>query len=286
MELWIAAPLLIMSILLIHSHYRRRGQRSLDPGPVAETVMDKVAEAGQLPLVYQGQDLDLPDELVRNVLVRHFPFFTGLLHPDQDKFISRLRKFIRGKIFVIHDSKAYREMPILISASAIQLTFGLNRFLLPHFSIIQIYPREFIALEPIRVLIGNVSGHTINIAWKQFLEGYRDEGGKGNVGLHEMAHALYYQNFGTDEYTERNFRDSYLHFTALGDKIFAREKYLAIGLYSDYAMRNFQEFWAESIEIFFQQPVQLQEHYPDMYRLLCDLLCQDPLNYPDHYYPV
>jgi Mlc titration factor MtfA (ptsG expression regulator) len=89
-----------------------------------------------------------------------------------------------------------------------------------------------------------------------------------------------------DENIDRSFKDSYHHFTALGDKIFEREKLLTIGLYSDYAMRNFQEFWAESIEIFFQSPERLQNHYPDMYRLLCDLLCQDPLNYPNHYYPV
>jgi Mlc titration factor MtfA (ptsG expression regulator) len=286
MEPWIVAPLFIMAIALIYSRSRRRRQTPADMDSSGETAMDKEAVVNPVPLIYEGQDLHFSEELIRHLLVRHFPFFTRLIHPDQDKFISRLRKFIRAKIFVIHDSKGFREMPILISASAIQLTFGLNKFLLPHFSIIQIYPQEFIALEPLRVLIGNVSGNTIHIAWKQFLEGYRGEPGKGNVGLHEMAHALYYQNFETDEYTERNFKDSFQHFTSLGDKIFAREKFLPLGLYSDYATRNFQEFWAESIEIFFQDPGRLQDHYPDMYRLVCDLLCQDPLNYPDHYYPV
>jgi Mlc titration factor MtfA (ptsG expression regulator) len=177
-------------------------------------------------------------------------------------------------------------MPILISASAIQLTFGLQKFLLPHFSIIQIYPQEFILMEPMRILIGNVSGNTINIAWKQFLEGYKNRTDKSNVGLHEMAHALYFQNFETEEYIDKSFKDSYHHFTSLGDKIFEREKISSAGIYSTYAMRNFQEFWAESIEIFFESPEKTQHHYPDLYRLLCDLLCQDPLNYPNHYYPV
>jgi Mlc titration factor MtfA (ptsG expression regulator) len=182
--------------------------------------------------------------------------------------------------------KGYREMPILISAAAVQLSFGLNKFLMPHFTILQIYPQEFIALEPMRVLIGNVSGNTINIAWKQFLEGYKNRFDNSNVGLHEMAHALYYQNFEAEEHIDKNFQDSFHHFMSLGDKVFEREKLLTIGLYSDYAMKNFQEFWAESIEIFLNRPHRLNIHYPDLYAMLCDLLCQDPLNYPDHNYPV
>lgn len=286
MELMLPFFIVIIVIGLIYNLSRRFRRKVSDDHFSGELAMDKEAVSVSSPLVYQGEDLDFSEELIRKVLIKHFPFFTKLLHPDQDKFISRLKRFIRSKIFVIHDVKGYREMPILISASAIQLTFGLNKFLMPHFSIIQIYPQEFIAMEPMRVLIGNVSGNTINIAWKQFLEGYKNKAEKNNVGLHEMAHALYFQNFETDEYIDRSFKDSYHHFTSLGDKIFEREKHLSIGLYSDYAMRNFQEFWAESIEIFFQSPQRLQDHYPDMYRLLCDLLCQDPLNYPNHYYPV
>ena len=48
------------------------------------------------------------------------------------------------------------------------------------------------------------------------------------------------------------------------------------------AIKDFQEFWAESIEIYFKSPDRLQLHYPELYTVLCDLLNQDPLNYP-HY---
>lgn len=282
--LWLLSILLLIGLVFFRS--RKARYRKEEENQSGELAMDKEAVAVSSPLVYQGEDLDFSEELIRKVLIKHFPFFNNLLHPDQDKFIGRLKRFIRSKIFVIHDIKGYREMPILISASAIQLTFGLQKFLLPHFTIIQIYPQEFIAMEPMRVLIGNVSGNTINIAWKQFLEGYKNKTEKSNVGLHEMAHALYFQNVETDEYIDKSFKDSYHHFISLGDKIFEREKHISIGLYSNYATRNFQEFWAESIEIFFQSPDKMQNHYPDMYRLICDLLCQDPLNYPNHYYPV
>ena len=48
----------------------------------------------------------------------------------------------------------------------------------------------------------------------------------------------------------------------------------------EYAIKDFQEFWAESIEIYFKSPDRLQLHYPELYKALCGLLNQDPLNYP------
>jgi MtfA peptidase len=285
MELLITLLLIVGLIWLIVRQSRNVRSAEADDSN-GELEMDKEAGFISSPLVYRGDNLDFSEEVLRKVLLKHFPYFSRLVHPDQDKFISRLRRFIRSKIFVIHDVKGYREMPILLSAAAIQLTFGLNKYMMPHFTIIQIYPQEFIGMEPMRVLIGNVSGNTINIAWKQFLEGYKNRYDRNNLGLHEMAHALYFQNFEADENRDTVFQGAFHHFTSLGDKIYEREKLLMVGLYSDYAMKNFQEFWAESIEIFFQNPDKLNTHYPDLYKILCDLLFQDPLNYPYHNYPV
>ncbi len=285
MELWITL-LLIAGLTWLIIRQSRPIRYPQSDGSTGELEMNKEADVISSPLVYRGENLEFSEEVLRKVLLKHFPYFGKLVHPDQDKFIARIKKFIRSKIFVIHDVKGYREMPIMLSAAAIQLTFGLGKFMMPHFTIIQIYPQEFIGMEPMRILIGNVSGNTINIAWKQFLEGYRNKYDRNNLGLHEMAHALYFQNFEADENRDANFQHSFHHFTSLGDKVFEREKILTVGLYSDYAMKNFQEFWAESIEIFFQSPEILHDHYPDLYKIICDLLCQDPLNYPNHNYAV
>jgi Mlc titration factor MtfA (ptsG expression regulator) len=281
----------ILLALIIFMILRSKSRVKLSSSDESVTELQYNKEAAEnihlsSPLVYYGETLDFSDEVLRKVLIKHFSYFARLLPPDQDKFLSRLKKYIKTKIYIIHDVKGYREMPILISAASIQLTFGLSKYLMPHFNIIQIYPQEFIALEPMRILIGNVSGNTINIAWKQFLEGYKNRFDSSNVGLHEMAHALYYQNFETEEYIDKSFKDSFHLFTALGDKIYAKERQRNIGLYSDYAMKNFQEFWAESIELFFENPQRLNSHYPELYHILCDLLCQDPLRYPYHNYPV
>jgi len=246
---------------------------------------DKIAQDEahiKCPLVYNGNELEFSDDVLNTVLTRHFSYYNHLLDIDREKFIYRIKKFISTKVFIIHDKKGYREMPILISAAAIQLTFGLKKYLLSHFNIIQIFPEAFVGLEPFRILIGNVTGNTINIAWKQFLEGYKNKYELQNVGLHEMAHALYYQNFETELSNDREFKDDFELFKSIGDKVYHVEKILTIGLYSEYAERDFQEFWAESIEIYFKSPDRLQLHYPELYRALCNLLNQDLLNYPNH----
>ncbi|MDX2048581.1 MAG: zinc-dependent peptidase [Chitinophagaceae bacterium] len=286
MEIAVVVISIAVVVVIIIRHHRITSRRNKVQDLSGELEMNKEAFGVAGPLVYNGEDLDFTDELLRKILIKHFPYFVKLIPPDQEKFLTRLKKFIHTKIFIIHDVKGYREMPILISAAAIQLTFGLGKYLMPHFSIIQVYPQEFIAMEPMRILIGNVSGNTINIAWKQFLEGYRNRFDNQNLGLHEMAHALYYQNLETDEYIDKGFKDSFHLFTSWGDKIYAMEQKVSIGLYTEYSMKSFQEFWAETIEIFFKHPERLKEHYPDLYQVICDLLCQDPLNYPNHNYAV
>ncbi len=281
MFIWVIVIILVITAIWYLTRTKKQTLTDSTDLPVHDKIAQEDAHIDR-PLVYNGSELEFSTEVLHAVLTKHFQYYNRLLDVDREKFISRLRKFIDNKIFIIHAKKGYREMPILISASAIQLTFGLRKYLLSHFNIIQVFPEAFVGLEPFRILIGNVTGNTINIAWKQFLEGYKNKYDLQNVGLHEMAHALYYQNFETELYVDRNFKDAFQEFNAIGDKVYHVEKIVTIGLYSEYAIKDFQEFWAESIEIYFKSPDRLQLHYPDLYKALCDILHQDPLNYPNH----
>ena len=229
-------------------------------------------------LKYYGDELNFSDEQLVAILNKRFPYYTALDVASQLVFIKRLQKFMADKIFKIHDEKGYREMPVLISAAAIQLTFGLKKYLLPHFKFIHIHPQEFLRVKPILCFLeGNVSGHSINLSWKHFLAGYDDPCDGQNVGLHELAHALYYQTFEVEQHADRNFRNYYNDFNVDGNKAYHVEKTIAGGLYSEYAEKNFQEFWAESVEIFFEKPVAMQSHYPQLYQTMKTLLNQDPV---------
>lgn len=230
-------------------------------------------------LVYYGDELNFSDDELTGILCKRFPYFNALSQIQKTRFLERLQIFIANKTFKIHDDKGYKEMPVLISAAAIQLTFGLDKYLLPNFGFIHVYPEEFMRVqETICFLEGNVSGHAINLSWKHFLEGYADPTDGQNVGLHELAHALYYQTFVVGENVDRNFRNTFDNFNNYGNKVFQQESQPGNDLYSDYALKNFQEFWAESAEIFFEKPAAMKASYPVLYDTIKILLNQDPYN--------
>lgn len=238
----------------------------------------RIETGGEMYRVYYGDELLLADEEIIRILTKRFPYYSRLDDESKRKFRDRLKRFIADKTFKIFGPNAFREMPVLISAAAIQLTFGLQKFLMPHFSTICIYPEEFMRLSPdICLLEGNVGGNVINLSWKHFLEGYELPEDGQNVGLHEMAHALYYQTFVSEESVDRNFKRAYEIFEQDANKVYDREKTMKGGLYSAYAEKNFQEFWAETVELFFEKPRALRQAYPRLFETIKQLLNQDPL---------
>ena len=229
-------------------------------------------------LTYYGDQLDFsPDDLI-SILNKHSTYYSNLDDADKKKFLKRLTAFIDDKTFKIHDKSGFREMPVLISSTAIQVSFGLEKYLLPHFTYINIHPEEFLGIYPtMRFLEGNVSGNSINISWKYFLQGFQFPQDGKNVGLHEMAHAYYYQNFGPCEIKDMDFIKTFDKFNECGNQVFTNIQHNEMCLYSDYAKKNFQEFWAESIELFFEKPMEVRTTYPALYESISDLLNQDPI---------
>jgi Mlc titration factor MtfA (ptsG expression regulator) len=239
---------------------------------------NKINKGKKNLLTYYGDELYFTDEQIAAMLIKRFPYYKSLSQEEQCIFVKRVQKFMADKTFKIHDEKGFKEMPVLVSAAAIQLTFGLKKYLLPHFRFIHIHPQEFLRVQPILCFLeGNVSGHSINLSWKHFLDGYANPKDGQNVGLHELAHALYYQTFEVEENIDRNFRSCYDDFNTFGNKAYNTEKTVAGGLYSEYAEKNFQEFWAESVEIFFEKPVEMRSHYPQLYQAMKEMLNQDPV---------
>jgi MtfA peptidase len=229
-------------------------------------------------LTYNGRDLKFDEAQIIAVLQKRFVYFNALGMAEQRRFLARHKKFMRSKIFKIHTYNGFKEMPILISATAIQLSFGLDEFMLPFYQYIHIFPQEFLGMHPtMRFLEGNVSGNSINISWKHYLEGYEKKNDGQNLGLHEMAHAYYSQNFTFDGEKDKCFINGFSSYNSCGNKIFEAEKIQSGNLFSDYALKNFQEFWAESVEIFFERPSDMKMQYEELYESMSLLLNQTPV---------
>ncbi len=226
-------------------------------------------------LIYKGDELKFSDEELHSVCKKYNPYFQKLNADKQTMFVERVQEFIHSKDFYICSPKGYKEMPILISASAVQITFGLKDFLLPHFSNIIIHPEEYFAYDPFRILVGNVQGHSISLSWKHFLQDYQNPTDGKNVGLHEMAHALQVQYLFRNPKRSNTFKEDYEHYDRIDDDVLNAEKTNGKRLFDENALRNKNEFWATSVELFFEKPIELKTQYPDLYESLRIVLNQD-----------
>lgn len=226
-------------------------------------------------LVYKGEELAFSEAEVHAVCLKYNPFYCRLSTEKQQQFIQRTGEFIYSKDFYILSQQGYKEMPILIAAAAVQISFGLEEYTFPHFSRIVIHPGEYIAYDPLRILVGNVQGNSITLSWKHFLEDYLNPADGKNVGLHEMAHALQVQHLFQNYGYRNEFKDDYEHYDKIDDEVLNTEKENSASLFDKNALSNSNEFWATSVELFFEKPQQLQLQHPRLYEGICLVLNQD-----------
>ena len=227
-------------------------------------------------IVVHGRDLNLAADDLHRILQKRFWYYRQLNQHYQQVFVFRLQVFLARKTFIIKASEGVREMPVLVSASAVQLTFGLPDFTLSFYRYIRIYPAEFVSEDFTKILVGNVTSNIITVAWTHFLDGYQDEQDGANLGLHEMSHALYFQKIEVEAGYAKTFAKQFRHLFYLCQHAFESEVAGHKNLYSAYAEKDLQEFWAESVELFFEKPALLREHYHLVFDQMLLLLNQDP----------
>ena len=212
-----------------------------------------------------------------DLLSRYNPYYKSLGIAGRDRFLQRVLHFMEVKKFEYIDVASEEIMPLLISATAVQLTFGLEHYLLDHFRTIHILRDRYrygLYNQPFE---GHVCDDGIYFSWNHFFREYSDYSDGQNVGLHEMAHALTYVNFSVQDGRDATFHDHFSEFSAVARPIFGRMQAGETTLLDPYAATNYQEFWAVCIETFFERTNSMKKQMPELYSALCLLLNQDPL---------
>jgi Mlc titration factor MtfA (ptsG expression regulator) len=214
------------------------------------------------------------------ILQQYIPYYRGLDAVQKDRFLKRCLIFKATKHFEFVEMLEEEHMSLLISAAAVQLTFGLQHFLMDHFHKIYVMKRDYhfgLFNVPFQ---GHVSEDGIYLSWNNFLKSFANYTDGDNVALHEMAHALAYVNFpehvhdGEDEVFQHRW---YRVFTTTGHKVFDRMQAGELNMLGSYAATNYQEFWAVCVENFFERPQAFQIQLPELYNAICKLLNQDLL---------
>ncbi|TMI82721.1 MAG: zinc-dependent peptidase [Bacteroidetes bacterium] len=207
-----------------------------------------------------------------------FSYFNDLAPEGKRYFIQRVHHFKLSKKFHFIGLEESEDIAVLVSASAIQVTYGLKNYSLSHFQNIYVLADAYKMENDEELYVGHVAPEGIYLSWKHFKYGYTNRADNINVANHEMAHALLYNNFFAQYGMDTHFRMNYEQFSTTTGPILAqvitnRQSYLR-----SYAFSNLHEFWAVSVEAFFDNPEGLKKNMPELYSALCRVLNQDPLS--------
>jgi Mlc titration factor MtfA (ptsG expression regulator) len=212
-----------------------------------------------------------------SIVAQNLKYYNRLSVDDQHRFLFRTWLFKKAKKFHYIEVEESAEMPVLISAVSVQLTFGLEKYLLNYFKDIYVLKDDYHYGFYSRPFQGHVDHSGIYLSWDNFIKGLKGLTPNCNVGLHEMGHALAYVNFITQTEEDKHFKKEFKNFSKVARPIFESMQNGAKNLLGDYAGTNYHEFWAVSVELFFENPVRMRHDMPDLYTALGSLLRQDPL---------
>lgn len=207
-----------------------------------------------------------------------FSYFRKLTPQRKTEFIHRVLNFIETHaIDGVGEFEPDLYAKIHVAAAATQLTLGLEDFSFTHFETILLYPGIFKMNEEGPLMKGATTPNgVIRISFKDFKEGYANPTDKLNVGLHELGHALFMEFLKmANAEDDIRLKGAILPYLEEADKILDSGKHHNNFL-RDYAFTNRHEFFAVSVEHFFEAPKEFQEQLPVLYNVVRNLLKQDP----------
>lgn len=227
----------------------------------------------------QAKKFEARETFYHTIVSSRIKFYNRLSLEDQRKFLFRTFLFKNSKRFHYIEVQENAEMPILISAVAVQLTFALEKFLFNYFNDIFVIKDDYHYGVYSRPFQGHVDQTGIYLSWDNFSKGIAGLTPNCNIGLHEMAHALAYVNFITQTDEDKHFKKEFTDFSKVARPVFTDMQNGSKNLLGEYAGTNYHEFWAVSVEVFFENPVRFKHELPDLYRAMTKVLNQDPLKF-------
>lgn len=214
-------------------------------------------------------------------LAINFRFYNALSDVEKKKFERRVQKFIDIKEFVPRGGiiEVTPEMKVLIAGTAIQLTYGYPDIYFVHFWRILVYPDSYYSTITHRFHQGEVNPRgLIVLSWKSFKEGFARPADGINLGYHEMAHALRLINIiDNDEYDfyDRSVMEAFER--EAGTEIARLKKSDdRFAFFRPYSFTNIDEFFAVTVENFFERASALKQYNSTLYHLMTQILRIDP----------
>lgn len=205
----------------------------------------------------------------RSILRKNFKFYNRLSNKCQAHFEHRVASFVKDKDFIGRDGFAItEEVRVMISATAVMLTFGFRNFYIGIISKIIIYPKAFFSNTNQVYHKGefNPRLNTLVLSWEDFKEGLDIENDNLNLGIHELTHAIHINSIKERDISATIFSDSFKELTELLiEKPDLREDLVQSDYFRKYAFTNQFEFLAVIMETFIETPEQFKSNFPEVY---------------------
>ncbi len=205
----------------------------------------------------------------KSILKNQFAFYNKLDKKHKRYFEHRVSSFINDKDFIGRNGiKMSDEIKVLISSTAVMLTFGFRDFYIGLINKIVIYPEKFYSKINNEYHKGefNPKLKTLVISWEDFKMGYQLSKDNINLGIHEFIHAIHLNSLNERDISSTIFSDSFQELTEmLAHHKTIREQLIASKYIRKYAFTNQFEFLAVIIESFIETPQELKLHFPEVY---------------------
>src|SRR6267378_4510367 len=237
-----------------------------------------------------------PNEWLK-LIKKNVAFFVRLSANDQAELLDHIQILLAEKNFEgCAGQEITDEIRVTIAAQACLLLMHRKTDYFPRLLTVLVYPSTYSVQEqrPVTAEIWEEgksfrAGETARtmgsmvLAWDAVKSGAADPSDGKNVVLHEFAHQLDYENFAADGAPALATRDQRLSWQEVMRAEFvslrAADETGIPTLLDTYGATNPAEFFAVSIEAFFERPRALRARHPKLYAELRSYFHQDPIEY-------
>jgi hypothetical protein len=231
------------------------------------------------------------------LIQRHVVFFHRLSASDRAELLGHIQVFLAEKRFEGCGGFAISdEVRVMIAAQACLLLLHRTTDYFPDLLTILVYPLTYTVDEKRQIgehvweegSVGRL-GETgrrmgsLVLSWDAVKHGAADPADGKNVVLHEFAHQLDFENHAVDGVPELATREQQLTWSEIMRSEFASlraaDETGIPTLLDTYGATDPAEFFAVSVEAFFERPRALRGRHPKLYAELQRYFNQDPIEY-------
>ena len=222
----------------------------------------------------------------KQLLSFHVTFYRRLTEENKIIFEEKLKDFLR-EIQIEGVNTVVSELDrLLVASSAVIPVFGFTEWKYDNLKSVLLYPRTFNRQEFLASgfekdtlgMVGNGPMQRVMILSKRALyEGFNNETGNSNTGIHEFVHLLDKEDGEVDGLPETLLDKKYRN--EWDSNVYKNMKAIIDGEsdISNYAATNKAEFFAVTSEYFFNNPALFKQNHAELYNLFTKIFNQDPL---------